>query len=170
MELFIAKGNEKWMKQRGAIEFGQKHYKYIVLMHVLFLIVLTIEKVWFDRGLSVIWPVFLVVFGFAQFLRIWAITSLGKYWNTRILVLENAQVIRKGPYRFLKHPNYFVVALELLVVPSLFNAFYTAALFTFLNVMMLRIRIPEEEKALRSLTEYEGAFQDCNRFIPKIVK
>ncbi|MFJ7725610.1 isoprenylcysteine carboxyl methyltransferase family protein [Neobacillus sp. NPDC097160] len=170
VELFVAKGNEKWMKQQGAVEFGEKHYKYMVMMHVLFFVVLMVEKVLLERGLSRVWPFVLCLFCFAQFIRIWAIASLGKYWNTKILVLAGAQVVRKGPYRFLKHPNYFVVTIELFVVPLLFNAYYTAFLFTILNVIMLMIRIPEEEKALSALTKYEGVFQDCNRFIPRIVK
>ncbi|WHY75820.1 isoprenylcysteine carboxylmethyltransferase family protein [Neobacillus sp. WH10] len=170
VELFIAKGNEKWMKQQGAVEFGEKHYKYMVMIHVLFFVVLSTEKVLFERELSHVWPIVFSLFCFAQFMRIWAITSLGKYWNTKIIVLQGAKVVRKGPYRFLKHPNYFVVAIELITVPLLFSAYYTAFLFTVLNVIMLMVRIPEEEKALKSLTEYEGVFQDCNRFIPRIVK
>jgi len=170
VELFVAKGNEKWMKQQGAVEFGEKHYKYMVIMHVLFFVVLATEKILLERGLSQVWPIVFGLFCFAQFMRIWVITSLGKYWNTKIIVLQGAKVVRKGPYRFLKHPNYFVVAIELIVVPLLFNAYYTAFLFTVLNVIMLMVRIPEEEKALQALTEYEGVFQDCNRFIPRIVK
>lgn len=158
------------MRTQGAVEFGGKHYKYIVLMHVLFFIVLSSEKVLLERQLSFLWPFIFGLFGFAQIMRIWAISSLGKFWNTKILVLANAKVVRKGPYRFLRHPNYFVVAIELIVIPMLFNAVYTALLFTLLNVIMLMVRIPAEEKALRTLTEYDGAFQECNRFIPRVVK
>ncbi|EKN69540.1 hypothetical protein BABA_08936 [Neobacillus bataviensis LMG 21833] len=170
VELFIAKRNEKWMKRHGAVEFGKRHYKYMVAMHVLFFLVFITEKVLLNRLLSPIWPIVLCLFCFAQFIRIWALATLGMYWNTKILVLAGAKVVRKGPYRFLKHPNYFVVAIELLVVPLLFTAYYTAFLFTLLNVIMLMIRIPEEEKALRALTEYDGAFKDCHRFIPRIDK
>ena len=140
------------------------------MMHVLFFIVLFTEKFTLERGLSYIWPLVLALFCFAQFIRIWAIISLGKYWNTKILVLQGANVVRRGPYRVLKHPNYFVVAVELLAVPVLFSAYFTAFLFTILNIIMLMVRIPEEEKALKTLTEYEGIFRDCNRFIPRIVK
>ncbi|MEH7300636.1 isoprenylcysteine carboxyl methyltransferase family protein [Neobacillus drentensis] len=170
IELLIAKSNERWMKKNGAIEFGVKHYRYMVGMHILFFIVFFGEKVWLNRGLSPIWPLLLTVFIVTQLVRLWAITSLGKYWNTKILVLADAKVIRKGPYRFIKHPNYFVVAIELLVVPLLFSSYITSILFTMLNVMILSRRIPEEEKTLQDLTEYVDAFQDCNRFLPKIVK
>ena len=170
IELYIARGNEKWMKQQGAIEFGQGHYKYMVLLHFCFFIFLSAETLLLKRGISPIWPVFLSLFCAAQAIRIWVIASLGKYWNTKIIILAQTRVVKKGPYQFIKHPNYLVVALELLVVPLLFNSYYTAILFTFLNILMLKVRIPMEEHALKTLTEYEEGFQDCHRFIPKFIK
>ncbi|WP_026563866.1 isoprenylcysteine carboxyl methyltransferase family protein [Bacillus sp. UNC41MFS5] len=170
VELRIAKRNEKWMKNQGAIEFGKKHYRFMVLMHVLFFFCLIAEKVFGNRELSYFWPILLSVFLVTQIMRIWVIISLGRYWNTKIIVLRDANVIKKGPYLYIRHPNYFVVAIELVVVPLLFNCYITACLFTILNGIILMIRIPEEEKALKELTEYEGIFQDCNRFLPKVVK
>lgn len=123
-----------------------------------------IEKITINRDVPQFWPLLLSVFVFTQIMRFWVISSLGKYWNTKILVLPNVNVIRKGPYRFIKHPNYVVVTLELIVVPLLFGAYFTAILFTILNLLMLSVRIPAEEKALNELTEYEGSFQSCNRF------
>nr|WP_193747877.1 isoprenylcysteine carboxyl methyltransferase family protein [Neobacillus niacini] len=169
LELVIARRNEKWMKKQGAIEFGMKHYQFIVLMHSLFFIVLFFEKIIFSRELSSFWPLLAAVFVSAQLIRVWAISSLGRYWNTKIIVLPNVEVVRKGPYRIIKHPNYLVVSIELLVVPLFFGAYITACLFTLLNVLMLSIRIPAEEKALRELTEYEGSFGGCNRFVPKLL-
>jgi methyltransferase len=169
LELLIARRNEKWMKARGAIEFGTNHYPFIVLIHSLFFLVLLFEKIAFSRELSPIWPLWAAAFAFAQLIRIWAISSLGRYWNTKIIVLPNVEVVRKGPYRFIKHPNYLVVSVELLVVPLFFGAYITACLFTLLNVLLLSIRIPAEEKALRELTEYEGSFGSCNRFLPKLL-
>lgn len=169
LELGIARKNEKWMKEQGAREFGMKHYQYIVLMHALFFVVLVFEKVSFSRELSAFWPLLGVLFVCAQMIRVWTISSLGRYWNTKIIVLPNVEVVRKGPYRLIKHPNYLVVSIELLVVPMIFGAYFTACLFTLLNVFMLSIRIPAEEKALRELTEYEGSFASCNRFLPKLL-
>jgi methyltransferase len=169
LELVIARRNERWMKSQGAIEFGMKHYQYIVLMHSLFFAFLLFEKITFSRELSSFWPLLAAVFVCAQLIRVWAISSLGSYWNTKIIVLPNVDVVRKGPYRYLKHPNYLVVSLELLVVPLLFGAYITAVLFTLLNILMLSIRIPAEEKALRELTEYAGSFGSCNRFLPKLL-
>lgn len=169
VELVLARNNEKWMKQQGAVEFGSKHYQYLVWMHFLFFIGLFFEKVLFNRGLSSYWLLLFLLFCATQIVRLWAISSLGKYWNTKIIVLPNAKVVKKGPYRFIKHPNYMVVTLEFIIIPLLFKAYVTACLFTILNVMMLSIRIPEEEKALKKLTEYEGTFQNCNRFLPKVL-
>ncbi|MEH7176615.1 isoprenylcysteine carboxyl methyltransferase family protein [Neobacillus vireti] len=169
LELVIARRNEKWMKEQGAIEYGRGHYPFIVLMHVLFFLVLFFETFTFSREISPIWPLFAPVFVVAQLIRIWAISSLGRFWNTKIIVLPNLEVVRKGPYRFIKHPNYLVVTIELLVVPLLFGAYITAGLFTLLNVLMLSIRIPAEEKALQELTEYGGSFEKCNRFLPKLL-
>ncbi|SDL92876.1 isoprenylcysteine carboxyl methyltransferase family protein [Bacillus sp. OK048] len=169
IELMIARKNEKWMKEQGALEFGTNHYPFIVLMHSLFFLVLVFEKIAFSRELAPIWPLLAAVFIFAQLMRVWAISSLGRYWNTKIIVLPNVDVVRKGPYRFIKHPNYLVVSIELLVVPLFYGAFVTACLFTLLNILMLSVRIPAEERALRELTEYEGSFEKCNRFLPKML-
>lgn len=168
-ELIIAKNNEKWMKGQGAIEFGQKGYKLIVIMHILFLLSFLSEKLVQDRGLSIIWPWLGIIFLLAQMIRFWALFTLGKYWNTKIIVLPNACVVNKGPYRFIRHPNYLVVFLELLTIPLMFNAFITASLFTILNIIFLAIRILEEEQALKNLTEYEVVLGNRNRFIPAII-
>ncbi|WHZ06110.1 isoprenylcysteine carboxylmethyltransferase family protein [Neobacillus sp. YX16] len=169
LELAIARRNEKWMKERGAIEFGIKHYQFIVLMHSMFFVVFLFEKVAFSRELSSFWPFLAAVFVCVQLIRLWAISSLGRYWNTKIIVLPNVEVVRKGPYRFIKHPNYLVVSIEFMVIPMMFGAYITAGLFTLLNILMLLIRIPAEEKALQELTEYEGSFESCNRFLPKLL-
>ena len=89
-----------------------------------------------------------------QLIRVWAITSLGRYWNTKIIVLPGAKMVNKGPYRFLKHPNYLVVTIEFIVIPLLFEAYFTAFFFSLLNGIILRIRIAAEEKALYQLTGY----------------
>lgn len=170
IELVIAKRNEKWLKQRGAVEFGKDHYRYLVTMHMLFFAVFVFEKIFFNCRLTPLWPAIFLLFILGQMMRVWIIASLGKYWNTKIIVLPNAKVVKNGPYRFMKHPNYCIVTLEFIVIPLLFSTYYTLFIFTLLNMFMLMIRIPEEEKALKRLTEYEGTFHDYNRFIPKIVK
>lgn len=159
IELFIARRNEKWMKSQGAFEAGASHYPYMVAMHMFFFIVLISEVLFFHRALSIIWPIWLGIFLVAQIMRIWCLSSLGKFWNTKIIVLPNAKVVRKGPYKWLRHPNYVIVATELLVLPLLFNAIFTAFLFSLLNIWMMTVRIPTEEKALRKSTNYTEKFQ-----------
>ena len=158
-ELLIAKQNEKRMKERGAIEFGQSHYRWMVSMHLGFFLFLITEVLALKRELSEIWPVWLALFLIAQAGRIWAIISLGKYWNTKIIVLPDADIVMKGPYKYLKHPNYLIVATEIIVIPLLFNAYLTAILFTLLNIWMMSVRIPLEERALRTYTEYSSVFK-----------
>ncbi len=159
VELVLAKRNERQLKKNGAIEFGTGHYPWMVLLHTGFFSVLIIEVVAFQREVSSFWMLWLTIFVLAQMGRMWVISSLGEYWNTKIIVLPNAKVIAKGPYKYVRHPNYMIVATEILVISLLFNAFFTAVLFSLLNAWMMSIRIPEEERALRENTEYVTIFQ-----------
>ncbi|CAH0168424.1 hypothetical protein SRABI80_01040 [Peribacillus frigoritolerans] len=159
VELYIAKQNEKQLKAGGAIEYGESHYKWMVLMHLSFFIVLIIEVVALERDISGLWPIWLTLFLIAQSGRVWVIRSLGKHWNTKIIVVPDADVVIKGPYKFFKHPNYIIVATEILVISLLFNAYYTAIIFSLLNVWMMMVRIPLEEKALKEHTEYSTVFK-----------
>ncbi|WLR49503.1 isoprenylcysteine carboxylmethyltransferase family protein [Halobacillus litoralis] len=84
-----------------------------------------------------------------QVLRLVCIRTLGKRWNTRILVLPDEEPIRKGIYRFVKHPNYVIVFFELMIIPVLFHAYLTALIFPFLHLLVLTVRIPAEERALQ---------------------
>ncbi|ANB61316.1 isoprenylcysteine carboxyl methyltransferase family protein [Anoxybacillus amylolyticus] len=153
-ELLIAKRNERIVKAMGAKEFGQAHYRWIVLLHVAFLFSFFIEALMKGATLSSWWPFLLPLFFAVQLLRIWALFSLGVFWNTKILVVPNV-IVQKGPYRFLRHPNYVVVVLEILLIPLLFRAYITALVFSLLNAYLLSIRIPVEERALAMLTNYK---------------
>ncbi|RSD26558.1 isoprenylcysteine carboxyl methyltransferase family protein [Mesobacillus subterraneus] len=169
MELVIARRNESWMKKRGAIEFGKGHYPAMVTIHTAFFIFLIFEVIYFDKSLSSYWPILLAVFIFTQAMRVWALSSLGKFWNTKIIILPGADVVKKGPYKIIKHPNYLIVAVEFIVIPLMFNAYITMIVFTLLNIIILSIRIPAEEKALRELTKYETAFHQQGRFVPNLL-
>ncbi|WP_078409564.1 isoprenylcysteine carboxyl methyltransferase family protein [Priestia abyssalis] len=166
LELAVAKRNEKWMREQGAVEIGQSHYKWIVLVHFLFFISLISEVVWMERKLSSFWGLLAAIFLFTQLGRLWTIASLGRFWNTKILVLPKADVVLKGPYKFLKHPNYVIVALEFLIIPLLFEAYTTMVLFSLLNILVLSIRIPAEEKALSAFTNYKEVTECHSRFLP----
>lgn len=159
VELFIAKRNEMWVLEQGGYEVGANHYRYMILLHSSFFAVLLLEVFVLQKTLSPIWMPLFGIFVLTQFLRIYCLLSLGKFWNTKIMILPGANVIRKGPYKWLRHPNYTIVCTEIFIVPLLFQAYGTAIIFTLLNAWMLSVRIPVEERALREATNYEDAFQ-----------
>ncbi|WP_010094575.1 isoprenylcysteine carboxyl methyltransferase family protein [Ornithinibacillus scapharcae] len=154
IELIIAKNNEKWMKARGGIEAGSDHYKWFVYLHVLFFISILLETISKpDHVTNSINYLYFTVFIAAQLARVWCIHSLGRFWNTKIIILPRVALIRKGPYKYIKHPNYVIVAVELFIIPMLFGAYITAIVFPILHISLLRIRIPAEEKALASTSK-----------------
>ncbi|MCA0985839.1 isoprenylcysteine carboxyl methyltransferase family protein [Guptibacillus algicola] len=158
-ELVVARKNEKWMKDNGAFEAGQEHYKFIVFLHVAFLAAVFVEGAIRGFTLSSIWVVMLAIFLVAQIFRVWTMKSLGKFWNTKIIVLPEANVVSSGPYRFIRHPNYVIVAVEIIAFPLIFSSYLTALLFTLLNAfLILKIRIPAEEYALSKATNYRDSF------------
>jgi methyltransferase len=97
------------------------------------------------------WPVPLVAFLLVQPLRYWAILSLGENWNTRVLVVPGGKLLRRGPYRYFPHPNYVVVAVEILTFPLIFGAWITAVVFSLLDAALLYVRIRTENRALKDL-------------------
>lgn len=151
LELALARRNERKARARGAVEWGRGHYPYIVGLHVLWLISTLVEGLLRGPELPAFWPVALVLFLLVQPLRYWAILSLGESWNTKILVVPGATMVRRGPYRYFAHPNYVVVVVEILAFPLIFDAWMTALVFSVLNAVVLRVRIREENRALREL-------------------
>jgi methyltransferase len=148
-ELVIARRNAGYIRSLGGYEVGAKHYKYIVSLHVLFFISLTSEVTGTRQELPDWWWLPFSLFLAAQFVRYWCIRSLGRHWNTRIYVLPGVPLVARGPYRYIRHPNYLVVVLELLTLPLTFSAYRTAVVFSLANLWLLwRVRIPLEEKAL----------------------
>jgi methyltransferase len=168
-ELAIAKKNEAWMKKQGAVEFGKGHYPAMVMIHTAFFLFFIMEVFMFEKKLSGYWPFLLALFVLTQAMRVWALASLGRFWNTKIIILPGADIIKRGPYKIIKHPNYLIVAIELMVIPLMFNAYITMTVFTLLNILILSIRIPAEEKALKELTKYESEFSNKGRFVPNLL-
>ena len=152
-ELVLARGNERKTRARGAVERGRGHYPFIVALHVLWLASTLVEGLLRGPDFPAYWPVPLALFLLVQPLRYWAIFSLGENWNTKILVVPGAKAVRRGPYRYLKHPNYVVVVVEILAFPLIFGAWTTALVFTALNAVVLSVRIREENRALAELTD-----------------
>ena len=127
----------------GAWEYGASHYPLIVAVHALWLIGL-----WWlapDRPIDGFW---LGLFVLIEIARIWVLATLGRRWTTRIIVLPNAPLVRRGPYRFVNHPNYLVVMGEIAVLPLVFGLWRIALIFTLLNAAVIAIRIREENHAL----------------------
>ena len=144
-ELALARSNTQRLTARGAIEVGAGHYPFIVALHAAWLIGL-----WFlawSRPLN-LW--LLAVFVVLQAGRIWVIATLGERWTTRIIIMPGEAFVRRGPYRFLSHPNYVVVAAEILVLPLAFGLAWYALIFSLLNAAMMAVRISVETQGLRS--------------------
>ena len=151
-ELVISKRNSAWSLKQGGIEFGATHYKFMVAMHTLFLLSIVAEFILCGSDLS---PTFrLVAIGLAghcQIFRLWIIKTLGQQWNTRVIIVPGLTRVQGGPYRFLNHPNYVVVATEMAVMPLVFGSWRTALIFSVLNVWMMIVRLRVENHALSKL-------------------
>lgn len=149
LELRLARRNEAWARERGAVEHGAGHYPLFFVLHTGWLVGWVVEA-WLRGEPSPWWPLWAGAFVLAQGLRYWAIGSLGPRWNTRVLVLPEAPLVRTGPYRWLRHPNYVAVVIELAAVPLAFGAVWTAAIVGALNLaLLLGVRMPCENAALR---------------------
>lgn len=151
LELRLSRSNEQRARAGGAVEYGRAHYPAMVALHALWLASTLAEGVLRGPELPALWYVPLAAFLLVQPLRYWAILSLGASWNVRVLVVPGARRLRRGPYRYLSHPNYLVVAVEVATLPLIFGAWMTALVFTALNAVFLYVRIRAEERALRVL-------------------
>jgi methyltransferase len=142
-ELWLANRNTRRLLSQGAREHAPGHYPLIVAVHALWLATLW----WFglDRPLDIFW---LAMFVIVEIARIWVLASLGPRWTTRIIVLPEAPLVRRGPYRFVNHPNYLVVVAEIVVLPLVFGLWPVALIFSALNAAALAIRIRAENAAL----------------------
>lgn len=146
-ELVLAQRNTGRLLARGAVEVGARHYPLIVGLHGAWL-----AGLWalgWDQPVSLAW---LALFIVLQLLRVWVIATLGERWTTRIVVLPGASLVRRGPYRFLDHPNYAVVVAEIAVLPLAFGLSTFSIVFSILNAAVLWIRIRAESRALATST------------------
>ncbi|WP_020184938.1 isoprenylcysteine carboxylmethyltransferase family protein [Methylopila sp. 73B] len=143
-ELVLSARNVAGLKARSAIEAGASHYPAMVALHTSWLAGLW----WLGRDATVS-PGWLAAFGALQVLRVWTLATLGRRWTTRILVIPGETLVRRGPYRFVAHPNYVVVAGEIAVLPLVFGLPVFAFVFSLLNAGMLAVRIRAEEAALK---------------------
>ena len=142
-ELVIAHRNTKALLARGAHEAAPGHYPLIVAVHTLWLASLW----WLAPGKSVSWPL-IGLFLLLQLGRLWVLATLGRRWTTRIIVVPGEQLVARGPFRLVRHPNYLVVAGEIAILPLAFGLWPIALLFSLLNAAVLAVRIRAEERAL----------------------
>ncbi|HEY2291061.1 MAG TPA: isoprenylcysteine carboxylmethyltransferase family protein [Thermoanaerobaculia bacterium] len=167
IELRIAGRNRRALLARGGVEAAPGHYRWMVLLHTAFLICCPLEVWLLDRpfvpALGI--PMLLLVV-LATGLRYWVISTLDGRWTTRIVVLPGASPVTGGPYRLLRHPNYLAVITEILALPLVHTAWLTAAVFSVLNGLILRVRIRAEEEALARMTDYGTVFASRPRLMP----
>ena len=142
-ELVLARYNTRLLMARGAVEVGAGHYPLLVAMHTAWLIAL-----WVDGYAQPVDPIPLAAFIGLQGLRWWILATLGPRWTTRIIVLPGAPLVTGGPYRYIAHPNYVVVAAEIALLPLALHLPVIALVFSVLNAAMLAIRIRAESHAL----------------------
>ena len=167
LELARSRRNAAWAFARGGIEVGRGHFRFMTVLHTLFLPACALEVWLLDRqfvlalGLPMLGLVLL-----AQGLRWWAVATLGRRWNVRTIVVPGLPVVRRGPYRFVRHPNYVAVILEGIAVPLVHGAWLSAAGFTLLNLPLLAIRVRCEEEALAEHSDY-ARLEDVPRFVPR---
>lgn len=148
-ELRLARRNEAWARAQGAREHGAGHYPAFFLLHGAWLLLWPLEAWRGGPTLAGGWWLWLLLFAAAEALRYWAIGTLGSRWNTRILVIPGLPPISRGPYRWLRHPNYVAVVIELAALPLVFGAWRTALVVGAANLaLLLGVRIPAEMRAL----------------------
>jgi len=150
-ELAVSRRNAAWSFERSGVETGQQHFVVMVLLHSGLLAGAAAE-VWIRRpGFApLLAAVMLAAVLASQALRWWCIATLGRRWNTRVIVIPRLPLVRSGPYRWFSHPNYLAVVVEGVALPLVHTAWITAVVFTVANAALLRVRIRVEEAALRA--------------------
>lgn len=146
-ELILARRNSRLLLAEGGREAGRRHYPLFVILHGAWLLALFLEV---PAGTA---PnaLLLTFFVGLQAMRVWIIASLGRFWTTRVITVDDAPLVRRGPYRWMQHPNYLVVALEIALLPLAFGAWEVAVVFSILNLPLTiwRIRVEAQSLAAR---------------------
>jgi methyltransferase len=152
LELAWAQRNTRRLVARGAVEHAARHYPLFVLLHGAWLACIVLAA-WPDAPVNTGW---LALYGLTQIARAWTMASLGPYWTTRIITVPGAPLVARGPYRFLRHPNYWIVSAEIAVLPLVFGQWAIAAVFAVANAVLLRVRIANEDAALKPRRQLIG--------------
>jgi methyltransferase len=143
-ELVIARRNTAALMARGAREVGAGHYPVMVAMHSAWIAALVVFG--WNQPASLPW---LALYAVLQVFRIWILGTLGARWTTRVIVLDGEALVARGPFRYVRHPNYMLVVAEIIVAPMVLGLWWVAVVWTVLNALMLRHRIAVEDGALR---------------------
>lgn len=144
-ELWLADRNTKRLLAEGAVEVGAAHYPLFILLHASWLAAIAIVTPW--TMVPNLW--WLGLYAVLQLGRLWVISTLGRFWTTRIITLPAAPLVRRGPYRFMRHPNYLVASLEIAVLPLAFGQVWIALVWSVANALLVGWRIRIEDRALR---------------------
>lgn len=170
-ELALSRRHAAWAFSVGGIEHGQRHFKLMKVLHLAFFVGCVSETLLLRRPFTPALGYPMLALALAtQALRYWAIASLGRHWNVRVIVVPGAPAINAGPFRYLRHPNYLAVVLEGIAVPLIHGAWLTALAFTLLDAALLVVRIRCEESALSMHCDYQRRLAGRARFVPVAVR
>jgi methyltransferase len=144
-ELWLAQANTRRLLAMGGVEYGRRHYPFIVALHAAWL-----AGLWLLAWRTAPAPVWIALYIVVQGLRVWTLASLGRRWTTRVIVVPGETAVRRGPYRFMRHPNYAVVIGEIAILPLAFGMPLYAAIFSVVNAAVLFVRVRVEDAAWRA--------------------
>jgi methyltransferase len=166
LEMVISRRNAARAFEQGGREYGASHFPWMVALHTTFLFAAPLEVLLLDRPLipGLAAAMGLVLLG-TMGLRYWVISALDGRWNTRVIVVPGLPAVTGGPFRWIRHPNYLAVILELIALPMIHTAWLTALVYTLLNAWLLKVRIGVEEQALREACDYEARMAHQPRFV-----
>jgi methyltransferase len=158
IEMAVSRRNARRLSRRGAVEVGREHYPWMVALHGAFLIACPLEVILLERPFFpwLGWPMLTLVAA-TMGLRYWVVATLGERWNTRVLYVPGAPLVRGGPFRWIRHPNYLAVVVELAALPLVHTAWLTALAFGLANALLLRRRLRVENDALERFPALAGA-------------
>lgn len=167
VEMAISRRHAAWAFAHGGVEAGQGHFRFMQLLHTAFLLGCAAETVWLRRPfIPALAAPMMALALLAQALRYWAVATLGRRWNVRVIVIPGEPAVVAGPYRFLRHPNYAAVIVEGFAIPLIHSAWLTAAAFSLLNAALLVVRVRCEERALTQHCGYAERLGNRPRLIP----
>jgi methyltransferase len=167
VELRISRRHQQEMVARGASKVVDPRYRWMVLLHAGVLVGAAVEVVFLHRPFyPVVAAVCFGLFLAANAVRWWVIRTLGEHWNVQVMNSTNLGVVTSGPFRYVRHPNYAAVFVEMLVLPLIHTAWITALAGSLGHILVLSQRLATEERVLFSDAHYRAAMAGKPRFLP----